>query len=310
MRVFRGFEEIDFKKETILTVGTFDGVHKGHQSILRTLINQSERLFYRNLVMTFHPHPQQVVRRKDKAPLELLSTINERLELFENNGISNVLVIPFTYQFSQTPPDVFIRELIVNKVGVSKILIGYDHLFGKNREGDISLLKGQGERFGFDVEKADVCQEKELIISSTKIRQAIKSRNLTLANELLGYNYFAKGTVIKGDMRGRTIGFPTANLHLEDDAKLLPSNGVYFVKVTIGNEEYYGMTNIGLRPTFKLNEGRTFETNIFDFTRDIYDETIRIEFLEFIRDEQKFSSVDGLIEQLKKDELTCRKKIK
>jgi riboflavin kinase/FMN adenylyltransferase len=310
MRVFRGFEEIDFKKETILTVGTFDGVHKGHQLILSTLKKQSEELGFRDLVMTFHPHPQQVVRRRDKAPLELLSTIDERIKLFENNSISNVLVIPFTYQFSQTPPDVFIRELIVKKVGVDKILLGYDHLFGKNREGDLSLLKAQGHRFGFEVEKAPVCQEKNLIISSTKIRHAIKDGNLTLANELLGYNYFAMGRVVKGDMRGSTIGYPTANLHLEDDAKLLPPNGVYFVKVRIGKEEFYGMTNIGLRPTFKLNEGRTFETNIFDFDRDIYNETIRVEFLEYIREEKKFSGVDTLVEQLKNDELTCRNKIK
>jgi riboflavin kinase/FMN adenylyltransferase len=310
MRVFRGFEEIDFNKKTILTVGTFDGVHKGHQLILHTLKKQSEELGYRDLVMTFHPHPQQVIRRPDRAPIELLSTINERIELFEMNDISNVLVIPFTYQFSQTPPDVFIRELIVQKVGVSKILIGYDHLFGKNREGDLSLLKAQGVRFGFDVEKAPVCQEKDLIISSTKIRHALKDKDLSLANELLGYNYFAKGKVVRGDMRGRTIGFPTANLHLEDDAKLLPSNGVYFVKVRIGSDEFYGMTNIGLRPTFELNEGRTFETYIFDFDRDIYGETIRVEFIEFIREEKKFSSVEALIAQLKKDELTCRNKIK
>ncbi len=310
MRIYRSFEEIKYDKKTVLTVGTFDGVHKGHQTILRRLIESAEKSGFRNLVMTFHPHPQQVVKRRDKLMIELLTTIDERIELFEKYGVSNVLIIPFTYQFSQTPPDVFIRELIVDKVGVSKILIGYDHMFGRNREGDLSLLKAQGQRFDFDVEKLDARQEKNLIISSTKIRNALKSKNLQLANELLGYNYFAQGIVIEGDRRGRTIGFPTANLKLNDTAKLLPANGVYFVKVYIDDMQYFGMSNIGTRPTFENEIGRTFETYIFDFNQDIYGTNIKVEFLEFIRDEQKFENIDRLVEQLKKDEENCRKKLK
>ena len=240
--------------------------------------------------------------------IELLTTIDERIELFEKNGISNVLIIPFTYQFSQTPPDVFIREMIVGKVGASKILIGYDHMFGRNREGDLSLLKAQGERFDFEVEKLDARQEKNLIISSTKIRIALKSKDLQLANELLGYNYSAQGTVIEGDRRGRTIGYPTANIQLDDNAKLLPADGVYFVKVYLDGESYYGMTNIGMRPTFDNDIGRTFETYIFDFNSDIYGKKLKVEFLEFIRDELKFDNIEQLIAQLKKDEEKCRKK--
>ncbi len=310
MRIYRSFEEIKYDKKTILTVGTFDGVHKGHKAILRRLINDAEKSGLRDLVMTFHPHPQQVVKRRDKIMIELLTTIDERIELFEKNGISNVLIIPFTYQFSQTPPDVFIREMIVGKVGVSKILIGYDHMFGRNREGDLSLLKAQGERFDFEVEKLDARQEKNLIISSTKIRIALKSKDLQLANELLGYNYSAQGTVIEGDRRGRTIGYPTANIQLDDNAKLLPADGVYFVKVYLDGESYYGMTNIGMRPTFDNDIGRTFETYIFDFDSDIYGKKLKVEFLEFIRDELKFDNIEQLIAQLKKDEEKCRKKIK
>lgn len=309
MRVYRSFGEVNYDKNTILTVGSFDGVHKGHQTILKTLVEESSNLGLRNLVMTFNPHPQQVIRRKDKGPIELLSTINERIKLFEKYGISNLLIIPFTYEFSQTPPDVFIREFIVKKVGVSIILIGYDHLFGKNREGNLNLLKAQGERFDFTVQKMDAKQEKDLIISSTKIRDAIKSGQLKLANELLGHNYFAMGTVVVGDKRGRTIGFPTANLKIEDDAKLLPPNGVYFVKVIVDSNEYYGMTNIGLRPTFNLNEGRTFETHIFDFDKEIYGKEITVEFIEFIRNEQKFNSIDELITQLNSDKKLCLGKI-
>jgi riboflavin kinase/FMN adenylyltransferase len=310
MRIYRSFEEIKYDKKTILTVGTFDGVHKGHKAILRRLINDAEKSGLRDLVMTFHPHPQQVVKRRDKIMIELLTTIDERIELFEKNGISNVLIIPFTYQFSQTPPDVFIREMIVGKVGVSKILIGYDHMFGRNREGDLSLLKAQGERFDFEVEKLDARQEKNLIISSTKIRIALKSKDLQLANELLGYNYSAQGTVIEGDRRGRTIGYLTANIQLDDNAKLLPADGVYFVKVYLDGESYYGMTNIGMRPTFDNDIGRTFETYIFDFDSDIYGKKLKVEFLEFIRDELKFDNIEQLIAQLKKDEEKCRKKIK
>ena len=306
MIVYRNFEEIDTNPNTILTVGTFDGVHNGHKVIINTLKKRSKELGLRDVVLTIHPHPQVVLKKTDKEPIKILSTIEERIRLFEEIGVSNLLIVNFTYEFSRTAPESFVKDYLVKKIGMKRILVGYDHMFGKDRVGNRDLLRNLGNELGFDVERMDAHEENNLIISSTKIRNAIKDKQLDLAKELLGYSYSAEGRVVKGDMRGRTIGYPTANLELFDQSKLLPPNGVYFVKVVVDGSEYYGMTNIGYRPTFDGGKKKTFETNIFDFDSDIYGHTIKVVFLKFIREEKKFPGIDELISALKNDEMKCK----
>lgn len=308
MKVFYSFKELEFDKNTVLTVGTFDGVHRGHQAILSTLLDIARSTNSRDLVMTIHPHPQQVLQKEGREPVKLLTTLEERLFLFEKYGINNVLVIPFDYKFSQTEPEIFVREYLVKQSGVKTILIGYDHLFGRNRGGDKELLQRLGAEQDFNVIRVNPFEERNLIISSTKIRQAIKSKEFALASELLGYDYFASGEVIVGDKRGRLIGYPTANISIDNEIKLLPPNGVYLVKVEFENQTHYGMSNIGIRPTFEGNR-LTFETNIFDFNDDIYGKTIKITFIEFIREEKKFSSVKNLKSQLNDDTNYCLNRI-
>lgn len=308
MKVYHSFNELEFNKNTVLTVGTFDGVHRGHQVILSTLLDIARTAKSRDLVMTIHPHPQQVLKKDGREPVKLLTTLEERLKLFDKYGISNVLVIPFDYNFSQTEPETFVREYLVKQSGVRTILIGYDHLFGRNRGGDKELLEKLGSELDFNVVRLNPFEEHNLVISSTKIRQAIKSGEFALASELLGYDYSVTGEVIVGDKRGRQIGYPTANLSVDDDIKLLPANGVYFVKVESENKEHYGMTNIGFRPTFEGTK-LTFETFIFDFNEDIYGKAIKVTFLEFIREEKKFAGIESLITQLGEDANFCKVRI-
>ena len=309
MKVFHSINDIDFNPNTILTVGTFDGVHRGHQLILNKLQSEAKKSDLRDLVITIHPHPQVVLQREDREPIRLLTSIEERIELFQKFGLSNLLILPFTLEFAQTPPDVFIKDLLFSKVGFSKMLIGYDHMFGKNRSGNFDLLNQLSSSLGFSIEKMDAFTEKDLVISSTKIRHALTDNNIIKANTMLGYNYFVKGVVVRGDMRGRTIGYPTANVAFKDQTKLLPGNGVYIVKVEIPAGNFYGMCNIGTRPTFKDNSITSFEVFIFDFDADIYDQDIKVEFLDFVRKEIKFDSVPKLIEAIKQDEIFCKEKI-
>ena len=306
MNVYRSFEEVAYDSDTILTVGTFDGMHLGHQSIVEELLSQSKNYHLRNFLLTFHPHPQQIIKKKNRDEISLLTTIDERLVLIEKFGVENVLIIPFTMEFSQISHEVFVRDYLYKKIGMKKILVGYDHMFGKNREGNKETLMSLGTELGFEVINMNAMENKNFVISSTKIRLAIKDKNIALANEMLGYEYRAGGMVVSGDMRGRTIGFPTANVELSDKYKLLPGDGVYCTRVRLGTESFFGMTNIGTRPTFGENNQRTFETYIFDFDRDIYGETIFIEFIDFIRDELKFDSVEKLISAIRQDEVKCK----
>jgi riboflavin kinase/FMN adenylyltransferase len=302
MNIYKSFDTVVYDPNTILTVGTFDGMHLGHKSIVDELIRLSSLNGLRNILLTIHPHPQQIIKKQGRDEVFLLTTIEERLEIIEKSGIDNVLIIPFSSDFSQTTHDEFVREYLVKKVGLKKILVGYDHMFGKNREGNKDTLENLGIELGFDVIKMDATQNENLIISSTKIRMALKEKNLSTANEMLGYNYRAGGLVVSGFKRGRTIGYPTANVELDEPSKLLPGNGVYCTRTHIGNEKFYSMTSIGVRPTFGDTEIRTFETNIFNFDRDIYGERISVEFLAYIRDEMKFNSVDKLVETIMFDE--------
>jgi riboflavin kinase/FMN adenylyltransferase len=235
------------------------------------------------IVVTFDPHPQIVLQKPVRNPVRLLSTLNERLQLLEAFGVETVVVIPFTTEFSQIPPERFVREFIVEKVGVSRFLIGYDHVFGKDREGGEEIIRRVGEEVNFGVEKLPAFESNSETVSSTKIRLALRNKDLDTAGDMLGYPYFLQGTVMRGDGRGRRLGVPTANVQPDDPNKLLPGNGVYLVSSEIGGRLVYGMANVGI----------------------IYDHSVKVWFLKFIRDERKFESADLFLSQLNDDRFQC-----
>ena len=305
LNVYRNFEEIPKDKETVLTVGTFDGVHRGHRKILDRLkaIAECERL--RPVLLTLDPHPQIVLNKSNRPSVKLLTTIDERLWLLEKYGLEHVLIVPFSYEFSLTSPEEFVRNMLCGKVGMRKMLIGYDHMFGKNRNGDACLLKNLAEELEFDVEKMDSYKDDDTVISSTKIRHLLSSGDICEANNYLSYNYTLFGRVVKGDGRGHELGIPTANIQAQNSHKLLPKNGVYCVSSVIDGREYYGMANIGTRPTFTEDQTAVLEVNYFDFNEDIYGRMIRVEFRKYIREEKKFSSREEFIEELNRDRKKC-----
>lgn len=307
LKVYRSFEEVPFNKNTVLTVGTFDGVHKGHQKILKRLLDISKKDNLRALMMTFFPHPQMVLKKTGKSPIQLLTTIHERAKVFEKFGLEHLLVAPFTLEFSKTSPEKFIRDYLCNEIGVKKVLIGYDHLFGKDRSGGVDLLKDLATELDYEVEKIDVLEEDQSAVSSTRIRQAIQEGCITEANSMLGWNYIVHGIVKKGDQRGRTIGYPTANIYSTEEGKLLPGRGVYAVRVITNDDVKFGMANVGKRPTFKENDPDILEVNIFDFNKNIYNEEVSVEFLNFIRHEKKFNGVEELLVQLRSDKKSVEK---
>jgi len=310
MKVYYSFDDIEFDKNTVITVGTYDGVHRGHRKILDEVIRYKEENNCRDLVITLDPHPQIVLQRDGMKPLRLLTVIGERLELFRKYGISNVFVLPFTKEFAKTPPDIFIREYLVQRIGMCKMFIGFDHNFGKDRGGDAGLLKKLSAELDFEQERVEPLSEKGIIFSSTKIRNALYDNNLPRANDMLGYYYFVKGEVSEGARRGRTLGYPTANIHIQNPNKLLPDTGVYFVASEIHGEKHYGMANLGIRPTFTDDKVPTLEVNFFDFDKDIYGEELSIHFLKYIRPEMRFVKINNLTAQIAKDEIKCRNLIK
>ena len=296
---------IPFDKETVLTVGTFDGVHRGHQAIIKRLLESAQELGTRAVVVTFEPHPQIVLQKPDREPIRLLSSIEERLQLFAQFGIENVVIIPFSQEFSQISSEDFVREFLVSKIGMSKILIGYDHLFGKDRTGNESLLRTLGQELGFEVEKTDALLEGDETISSTKIRHALASAHLDEANGALGFPYFVEGIVVEGHRRGHTLGIPTANVKPQNLNKLLPANGVYLVSSEIDGKKYYGMANIGLRPTFTDDLIPTLEVHYLFMDMNLYERIVRVDFLKFIRKERKFESIDLFLSQVVEDRNIC-----
>lgn len=301
MKVYRDFNDIEFDKNTVLTLGTFDGVHRGHKKILNRLkeISNNEKL--RTVVLTMDPHPQIVLQKSDKPPVSLLTNINERITEFSNQGIENCVIMSFSYEFSQIPAQEFIRDYLSAKVGMKKILIGYDHMFGKNRDGDEQLLEKLGSELDFSVERIEAMEEDEVVISSTKIRNAISNHQIEIANEMLGYKYMVQGTVVKGDGRGKGLGFPTANILPPNFYKLIPANGVYIVSSSIDGEIYFGMANIGTRPTFHDQNSSTIEVNFLNMDLDLYGKELYIRFHRFLRNEKKFNGPTELVNQINKD---------
>lgn len=285
-----------------MTLGTFDGVHIGHKKILERLNQNTENGKYESLVLTFFPHPRMVLQ--EKSEIKLLNTIPEKSKLLEASGIENLVIHPFNENFSRLTAEEFVHSILVDQFHIHKIIIGHDHRFGRNRTANIDHLIAFGAEYGFEVEQISAQEIQDVSVSSTKIRKALQDGTMALANEYLGYAYFLTGEVVKGKQLGRTIGFPTANIQIEEEYKLIPKNGVYVVKTSIDQKEVFGMMNIGYNPTVN-GQKQTIEVNLFDFDADIYGQKLEISLLQYLREEQKFGSVDLLKEQLNLDKKTA-----
>lgn len=304
MIVHRDIGDVRRDPRTALTMGTFDGVHKGHRLIIEELLRQKTILDGRSFVITFHPHPQLVLRRHgDTVPI--LTTIEERLELLKECGVDEVLVMPFTPATAATPWREF-AQLLIDQIGIGHMIFGHDHAFGKNREGTAQAVRTLGEAAGFEVTEVSPLYIGHETVSSTKIRRALQGGELDLAEQYLGRHYSFQGRVIKGDGRGRSLGIPTANVEPLDPAKLIPMEGVYSVSMLLGDREVRGMANIGRRPTFTDGRERTIEANLFDFDEDIYHNVVTLVFRKFVRSERKFGSAEEFLEQLDRDRAFCR----
>ncbi len=291
----------------VITIGTFDGVHLGHQQIIAQLKEEAAATGGETVIITFDPHPRKMI--PSRKPVNLLNLLPEKLRLLAAMQVDHVVIVPFNENFLSQPPEDYIEDFLFKKFHPNTIIIGYDHRFGKDRRGDYHLLEDYGKKLGFQVKEIPERILNETIISSTKIREALLAGDINAANSYLGYTYFFEGTVMEGNKLGRTIGYPTANLAIADEEKLIPANGVYAVNVeqiTAAQPEpvvlFKGMMNIGMRPTIN-GTNRTIEVNIFDFDKDIYGATLRIHIKQFLRSEVKFSGLDALKEQLAKDKL-------
>ena len=307
MKIIHAISNFSSEEKSFVTIGTFDGVHFGHQQIIKKLVNEAKKERGKSVLLTFFPHPRMVLQ-KDSS-LELINTIDERSELLEKTGLDYLIIHPFSKEFSRLSALSFVRDVLVNQLNTSKLIIGYDHHFGKNREGNIEQLSEYSELYNFSVEEIPAQDIDEVSISSTKIRKALANGHLKTANNYLGYNFMLTGTVVNGKQLGGKIGFPTANIDIKETYKLIPKTGVYVVKSEINKKVIFGMMNIGNRPTIN-GKHQTIEVHFFDFNQNVYHQKITIETLYFLREEQKFDSVKILIHQLKKDEKIARTYIK
>ena len=302
LKIFHSINDFVSPKKTILTLGTFDGVHIGHKKILNKLTQNTENENYESLVLTFFPHPRMVLQ--EHSDLKLLNTITEKIDLLEKIGIENLVIHPFDETFSRLTAEEFVSTILVDRFHIHKIIIGHDHRFGRNRTADIDDLIAFGKEYNFEVEQISVQEINAISVSSTKIRKALLEGDMALANEYLGYDYSLTGKIIQGKQLGRTIGFPTANLKIEENYKLIPQNGVYIVQSSINQKTVFGMMNIGFNPTVD-GQNQSIEIHYFDFDADLYNQDISVSILQRIRSEQKFESVDVLKEQLEKDKKTA-----
>jgi riboflavin kinase/FMN adenylyltransferase len=302
--IHKNISELSTLTNTIVTIGTFDGVHLGHQKIIKRLVELKKSQGGEIVIFTFDPHPRKILF-PEQLDLKLLTTTPEKCELFEKFGVDYVLVFPFTKEFSQLNANDYVSNIIVKGLKTKTLVIGYDHRFGSNREGNIDTLKQLSEVYNFNIEEIPAQEINQLNVSSTRIRKAINEGDIQTANAFLGYPFFISGQVIKGKQLGRTIGYPTANIFIEDTDKLLPKIGVYAVKVFTGSNSYKGMLNIGLNPTIDFDTNVKVEVNIFDFDEDIYGEILKVEFIKRIRDEQKFTNLDELKIALANDKMAC-----
>jgi riboflavin kinase / FMN adenylyltransferase len=296
----------DFRIEipTIVTIGTFDGVHLGHQKILNRIAEIKSQTGLKTVVLTFDPHPRKVLFPEQKD-LKLLTGIEERLELLEKNGIDITVVYPFSQQFAQTESSYYIEQILLKQLHVKYLAIGHDHRFGKNRSGNLDTLMDYSRRFRFSLEEISAKDIDQIAVSSSKIRKALEEGQLELANAYLGHPYFITALVVRGKQMGRQLGYPTANLFLENNEKIVPANGVYFVEVEVEGSRYHGMMNVGVNPTTDNNKLVKLEVNIFKFDSDIYNKHLTVRFLKRLRNEEIFMNLEALKTQLKRDEAAC-----
>lgn len=288
---------------SVVTIGTFDGVHIGHKAILNRLITIAKSEQLDSVILTFFPHPRMVLQKETK--IKLINTIDERKELIGKTGVDHLIIHPFTKEFSRLSALEFVRNILVNGLNLKKIIIGYDHRFGRNRTATFGDLKEFGKTYDFEVIEITAQQLNKVSVSSTKIRNALDAGDIETANSYLGYPFMLSGTIGKGKGIGKTLDFPTANLQIEEDYKFIPKNGVYIVKSEISGKLVYGLTNIGTNPTLG-GKNKTIETYFLDFNNNLYNKSIRLEFLTRIRDEKKFNSVEDLKEAIHKDEYFAR----
>jgi len=306
VKVFQGFEELTNIPNPVLTIGTFDGVHLGHQKIIQQLNNEAAKVGGESVLFTFYPHPRMVLFPESHG-LKLIQTQVEKLNKLERMGLQNVIVHPFTKEFSRLTATEFVRDFLVNKLKIKTIVIGYDHQFGKNREGTLKLLKELGPVYDFNVIEIGPKDIDEVNISSTKIRNALKEGDVKLANSYLGEYFELNGKVVRGKAIGKTLGFPTANIDVQSNLKIIPANGVYAVRLVLENKsEYFGILNIGNRPTIDQDENCSIEVHILDFNRDIYDDFVTLKLLKRVRNEEKYESKEALKTQISKDETLVR----
>ena len=306
MKIYKSIDQYNESKSSVVTIGTFDGVHKGHQKVFDKVINASKLSNLSSVVLTFFPHPRIILNKYNDV--KMIDTLDEKIDHLEKIGIDHLIIHPFDKKFSLLSADQFIKEYLVDKLKLKHIIIGYDHRFGKGREASITDLKKYSSEFNFVVDEIDAQEIEKIAISSTKIRKSINEGDLETTRVYLGRFFSLTGKVVKGDGLGKQIDYPTANIKIEENYKIIPKDGVYYIKTTIDNKLYNGMMNIGHRPTIGSKE-KSIEVNLFNFNRDIYDKTISINVIKKIRDEKKFSSIEALKAQLAKDQEHCLKLI-
>ena len=295
MKVIENYKNFSISKKSIVTIGTFDGVHVGHQKIMEQLVATAQENNAKSVLLTFFPHPRMVLQ-KDNS-LKLINTIAEKIEILEKTGLDYLIIHPFDKDFSRLTAFDFVRTILVNHLNTAELVIGYDHRFGKNREGNFEQLQEYGHMYDFKVTEIPAQDINQISVSSTKIRNAILNAEIEKANEYLGYSFSLEGTVVSGEKLGNTIGYPTANIELLETYKLLPKTGAYLIRSFLHGKTIYGMMNIGNRPTVN-GVKETIEVHFFDLNKDLYGRQLTIELLTFLRDEQKFSSIEELKKQL------------
>lgn len=299
MQIYKNISDLPKDKNTVVTVGTFDGVHLGHQNIFEKLKLSADENGYRSVIITFDPHPRTVV--SNDFNLKLLTTFDEKIDVLYDFDIDSLVIINFTEEFAKLDSEEFIKDYLVDGIAIKEFVIGHDHKFGKNRDGGENTLKLLGDKYGFDVLPVAPVQIEDEIISSTKIRNLLLDGELILANKMLGRNYFFDGIIVSGATRGRILGFPTANINISDEYKLIPKTGVYAVECLLEKEIVYGVMNIGFRPTFEEHGSLVIEVHLFDFNREVYGQKISVKLLNRLRDEIKFSSKEELVYQIERD---------
>lgn len=299
MKIYHHIDEFTAVKNAVVTIGTFDGVHIGHRKIISRIKELDAATGGETVILTFFPHPRMILHPEDES-LKLINTIDEKAELLEQLGVDHLIITPFSRDFSNQTAEGYIRDVLVNKIGTKTIVIGYDHRFGKDRQGGLHDLLALAPQYNFEVVEIPEQDINDVAISSTRIRTALLNNDIKIANECLGYPFFITGKVIRGDQLGRKLGYPTANILVEESYKLIPADGIFAVKVKVSGKEFTGMAYIGHRPTVN-GMTRNIEVNIFDFSAEIYNQQIRMEFLHFVRGDVKFESLDQLVVQLSKD---------